>query len=72
MGEYKFARLLDAGEPGVLSALLSHRFTQKVAQQPASLIKAVGWEGRLRCSFNPTGTVTVRFSSTGPLSSKKP
>jgi hypothetical protein len=42
LGEYKFARLLDAGEPGVLSALLSHRSTQKVAEQPASLIRQWG------------------------------
>jgi DNA polymerase-1 len=55
-----------ADESGVISALLRHRSAQKVAQQPATLIKAVGRDGRLRCSFNPTGTATGRFSSSSP------
>lgn len=55
-----------ADESGVISALLRHRSAQKVAQQPATLLKAVGRDGRLRCSFNPTGTATGRFSSSSP------
>ena len=45
---------------------LLKRSAQKVAQQPATLLKAVGRDGRLRCSFNPTGTATGRFSSSSP------
>jgi DNA polymerase-1 len=55
-----------ADESGVISAILRQRSAQKRSQQPATLLKAVGRDGRLRCSFNPTGTATGRFSSSSP------
>jgi DNA polymerase-1 len=53
-------------DTGVVASLLNHRTSEKLGQQPASLLKAAGADGRIRCSFNPTGTDTGRFSCTAP------
>ncbi len=53
-------------DTGVVASLLNHRTAEKLGQQPASLLKAAGADSRIRCSFNPTGTDTGRFSCTAP------
>ena len=51
---------------GAIAVLLEHRKHIKTSQQALSLLNAVGSDGRIHCSFNPCGTDTGRFSSSGP------
>lgn len=51
---------------GAVAAILAFRRAEKLAQQPETLLKAIGPDGRIHGQFNPTGTDTGRFSSSGP------
>ena len=46
--------------------IVSYRGCAKRAEQAKTLLEAVGEDGRIHASFNPTGTRTGRFSSSKP------
>lgn len=58
--------LKEKDDGTIIPVLLAHRGAVKQAQQTASLLKAVRDDGRIHGRFDPTGTVTGRFSSSKP------
>ena len=54
------------GEGVTIPLLLAHREAIKRAQQAEALLDHIGPDGRIHARFEPTGTVTGRFSSKDP------
>ncbi len=47
-------------------AILEYRDLEKTAQQARAMLKSVGADGRIHARFEPTGTITGRFSAKEP------
>jgi DNA polymerase I-like protein with 3'-5' exonuclease and polymerase domains len=60
------AEVLSEIDHDAARAALSYREHEKTAQQAQSLAKAVSADGRIHARFEPSGTMTGRFSSKEP------
>lgn len=60
------AEVLAAVDHPAARAILEYRDLEKTAQQARALLKAAGADGRIHARFEPTGTITGRFSSKEP------
>lgn len=58
--------LLKIDDGKVIPVILSFRRAEKSAQQASKLLEATANDGRIHGRFDPTGTVTGRFSSSQP------
>ncbi len=60
------AEVLASVDHPAARAILEYRDLEKTAQQARAMLKSVGADGRIHARFEPTGTITGRFSAKEP------